>query len=245
MRHCLRMLSKQFFSKATFTRTFLLKDDSFWSLSSQTIVFAECWSHKVILISIFSKQFSLKSSCPRTNFPNISSEMFLSETSSRINIVHFNSVPLRFSLYMFFSMHTCLSNNREERRGWFRKRAVLPNVAVLGTGEHPPKPPFWKPPFCEPSKQHILQKCSLKTFIFTNVFWNVFFQTNLLSRWCQVCASQKYFSKNSFFSKSVLRLFSSHGLLSPRSSNNHYHQDSFFNMLLGWTVSLHKNTSFR
>ena len=69
---------------------------------------------------------------------------------------------------------------REETKGRFRKRAVLANVPsfrffvpgnicmyprsgfwyrgtseytllpVCGTGEHPPKPPFWKPPFCEP-----------------------------------------------------------------------------------------------
>ena len=70
---------------------------------------------------------------------------------------------------------------REEQKG-FRKRAVLANVPSFrvlvpgnirmyprssfwywgtsectlvpgfGTGEHPPKPPFWKPPFCEPPK---------------------------------------------------------------------------------------------
>ena len=68
---------------------------------------------------------------------------------------------------------------REGTKGRFRKRLVLANVPsfqflvpgnihmyprsgyccwgtsectlipVFGTGEHPPKPPFWKPPFCE------------------------------------------------------------------------------------------------
>ena len=82
----------------------------------------------------------------------------------------------------------CTSNCREETKGRFRKRVVLANVPsfrflVPGTSactlvpvltpgnirmyprssfwyrEHPPKPPFRKPPFCEPPKvvgQHAL-----------------------------------------------------------------------------------------
>ena len=78
---------------------------------------------------------------------------------------------------------------REETKGRFRKRVVLANVPsfwflvpgnirmylrsvfwyqgtsectlvpCFGTGEHPPKPPFWKPPFCEPATLvlHIMQ----------------------------------------------------------------------------------------
>ena len=33
---------------------------------------------------------------------------------------------------------------------WYRGTSECALVPVFGTGEHPPKPPFWKLPFCEP-----------------------------------------------------------------------------------------------
>ena len=36
------------------------------------------------------------------------------------------------------------------RSGWSRGTSERTLVPVFGTGEHPPKPPFWKPPNCEP-----------------------------------------------------------------------------------------------
>ena len=40
-------------------------------------------------------------------------------------------------------------------RSGFRHRgtSVCALVLVFGTGEHPPKPPFWKPPFCQARKK--------------------------------------------------------------------------------------------
>ena len=40
-------------------------------------------------------------------------------------------------------------------KGWFGERTLVP---VFVPGEHPPKPPFWKPPFCElPKVQMFLE----------------------------------------------------------------------------------------
>ena len=33
---------------------------------------------------------------------------------------------------------------------WYRRTSECTLVRVFGTGEPPPKPPLWKPPFCEP-----------------------------------------------------------------------------------------------
>ena len=36
----------------------------------------------------------------------------------------------------------------------------VPSFRFFGAGEHPPKPPFWKPPFCEPPTNKNMQKGS-------------------------------------------------------------------------------------
>ena len=51
--------------------------------------------------------------------------------------------------------NTELLDNHWEIKGRFRKRVVLANVPSFRfsvPGEHPPKPPFWKPSFCQHQK---------------------------------------------------------------------------------------------
>ena len=59
-------------------------------------------------------------------------------------------------------------------KGWFWR--AYPRSSFR-SGEHPPKPPFWKPPFCEPPKIFNLAcrlqsrlKCSILTLRITHTF---------------------------------------------------------------------------
>ena len=45
---------------------------------------------------------------------------------------------------------------------WYQGTSECTLVLVFGTGEHPPKPPFWKPPFCEPPIIADLETCFQK-----------------------------------------------------------------------------------
>ena len=59
-----------------------------------------------------------------------------------------------------------------EIKGRFRKRVVLANVLVpvFVPGEHPPKPPFWKPPFCQHQKGSLGDKRAVsKRVVLANV----------------------------------------------------------------------------